>query len=294
MIEDQNIPGEKLIDNEHRTTEGNSQPVTDPDLQTTNYQTQTENMEVHKHPHHVTHKKKWFEYFVEFLMLFLAVFLGFVAENIREEAVDKHREKQYMQSFVYDLKNDTANLNEGFPRKDGRLKAIDSVFLYFQTNPNTDIIPGSVLRFMRRTEWDRHYRRNSTTIDQLKNAGGLRLIQKNHIADSIAAYDLLWQRAEFWREGYITLQDKCKDLLHKIVNANELLSYYRLQPMFTVDRNIVDTIKVRINKIYMNEFLNFLSDQKITTTQDRDGYKAIEQSAERLIALIHKEYKLKK
>jgi len=39
-------------------------------------------MEVHKHPHNVTHKKKWGEYFLEFLMLFLAVFLGFVAENM--------------------------------------------------------------------------------------------------------------------------------------------------------------------------------------------------------------------
>ncbi len=34
------------------------------------------NMEVH-HPHHVTHKKKWTEYLLEFFMLFLAVFLGF-------------------------------------------------------------------------------------------------------------------------------------------------------------------------------------------------------------------------
>ena len=32
---------------------------------------QTENMEVHKHPHHVTHKKKWPEYLLEFFMLFL-------------------------------------------------------------------------------------------------------------------------------------------------------------------------------------------------------------------------------
>lgn len=47
-------------------------------------QPQTQNMEVHKHPHHVTHKKKWGEYFLEFLMLFLAVFLGFLAENFRE------------------------------------------------------------------------------------------------------------------------------------------------------------------------------------------------------------------
>ena len=37
---------------------------------------QNENMEVHKHPHHVTHKKKWGEYVLEFLMLFLAVFLA--------------------------------------------------------------------------------------------------------------------------------------------------------------------------------------------------------------------------
>src|SRR5205085_10193866 len=42
---------------------------------------QTENMEVHKHPHHVTHKKKWGEYLLEFLMLFLAVTMGFFAEQ---------------------------------------------------------------------------------------------------------------------------------------------------------------------------------------------------------------------
>ena len=251
-------------------------------------------MEVQKHPHQVIHKKKWGEYFLEFLMLFLAVFLGFVAENWREHLTEQEREKQYMQSFIYDLSNDTLNLNEGFPRKDGRINAIDSVFLYFQTNPNTDLVPGSVLRFMRRSLWDRHYRRNTTTIDQLKNAGGLRLIRKNHIADSIAAYDLLWQRAEFWREGYITLQEKGKDLVHKIINANELLSYYRQQPMFRVDRNIIDTIKaVTINKTYLNEFLNFLSDQKIKTSQDKEGYQDIEKRAEGLIALIKKEYYLK-
>jgi len=46
-------------------------------------------MEVHKHPHHVTHKKKWTEYLLEFFMLFLAVFLGFVADNIRENSVER-------------------------------------------------------------------------------------------------------------------------------------------------------------------------------------------------------------
>src|SRR5947207_11821372 len=65
---------------------------------TSNQQPAT-NMEVHKHPHHVTHKKKWGEYLLEFLMLFLAVFLGFLAENFREHQLEKEKGRQYIQSL---------------------------------------------------------------------------------------------------------------------------------------------------------------------------------------------------
>ena len=248
-------------------------------------------MEVHTHSH--SPRRKWTHYFWEFLMLFLAVFCGFLAEYQLEHKIERQREKQYMQSLIYDLENDTTNLNEGFPRKDQRIKAIDSIFLFFEANPDAKTIPGTVLRNMRRSLWDRHYRRNSTTMDQLKNAGGLRLIRKKNIADSIAAYDLQWQRAEFWREGYINLQEKGKDMVHKIVNATSLLSKYRTQSGFISQRNIVDSLSVRINTEHLNEFFNFIADQKITTSQDKAGYQAIEQSAERLIALIKKEYHLK-
>src|SRR5215471_5281072 len=45
------------------------------------------NMEVHHHPH--VEKKRFKEYFLEFLMIFLAVTLGFFAENIREHFAEK-------------------------------------------------------------------------------------------------------------------------------------------------------------------------------------------------------------
>ncbi len=64
-------------------------PITE--TETISQPQETENMEVHKHPHHVTHKKKWTEYLLEFFMLFLAVFLGFLAENIREDNVERRR-----------------------------------------------------------------------------------------------------------------------------------------------------------------------------------------------------------
>ena len=55
-------------------------------------------MEVHAHTH--TERKKWTHYLWEFLMLFLAVFCGFLAENQREHYIEHQREKQYMRSLL--------------------------------------------------------------------------------------------------------------------------------------------------------------------------------------------------
>ena len=43
-------------------------------------------MEVHAHTH--TSRKKWTHYFWEFLMLFLAVFCGFLAEYQLEHIIE--------------------------------------------------------------------------------------------------------------------------------------------------------------------------------------------------------------
>ena len=63
-------------------------------------------MEVH-HPHHPTHKKKWSEYIIEFVMLFAAVTLGFFAENVREHQVVEHKTEQNLESIILDLRKDS-------------------------------------------------------------------------------------------------------------------------------------------------------------------------------------------
>ncbi len=62
-------------------------------------------MEVHAHTH--TSRKKWTHYFWEFLMLFLAVFCGFLAENQREHFVEHQREKKYARQLISDLRADS-------------------------------------------------------------------------------------------------------------------------------------------------------------------------------------------
>ena len=248
-------------------------------------------MEVHAHTH--TPRKKWTHYFWEFLMLFLAVFCGFMAENFREHQIEHRREKQYMQSLLSDLENDKSNLTAGFPVKEARIAAIDSVFLFFENNPHVTSINGSAHRQILRTNWDRLYRRNTTTIDQLKHAGGMRLIRKKNVADSIAAYDLQWVRAEFWKEAYVNQQEKEKISISQLMEASDLLKAYRTNPDPLQMPKLNDSITIRINRPFLNQFLNELTLQKIITSQDIKAYRILEASAENLIALIKKEYHLK-
>ena len=59
-------------------------------------------MEVHAHTH--TARKKWTHYLWEFLMLFLAVFCGFLAEYQLEHKIEKDREVQFIKSLVTDYR----------------------------------------------------------------------------------------------------------------------------------------------------------------------------------------------
>src|SRR5688572_13817320 len=70
-------------------------------------------MEVHHHAHPDNYRdkrKKWTHYFWEFLMLFLAVFCGFLAEYQLEHVIEHNRAKEYAASMANDLAADTSEL----------------------------------------------------------------------------------------------------------------------------------------------------------------------------------------
>src|SRR2546423_245417 len=82
------------------------------DLSKTGIEPQTTSMETHAHHLHKAPAKGWKHFLFEFLMLFLAVFAGFLAENQREELVEHNREKKLMRTLISDLKNDSANFEQ--------------------------------------------------------------------------------------------------------------------------------------------------------------------------------------
>jgi len=145
-------------------------------------------MEVHHHA--TTSPQKWTHYLWEFLMLFLAVFCGFLAENFREHQVENRREQQFIYSLIDDVKLDTGALNAILIRRIRRKEMFDSLSL-----------------LLNGTERDKHVSRlyyfarqmqrlspviftyNDRTIQQLKNGGNMRLIRKSTVTDAVVLYD---------------------------------------------------------------------------------------------------------
>lgn len=146
-------------------------------------------MEVHHHSHHG--KKKLTEYFWEFLMLFLAVTLGFFVENQREHYVEHQREKQFVQSLFNDIKTDTANIKKIINSRTEKERSLDS-FSYMMNSPDPTMYIKQIYKYAIYAGRTLPYRfvPNDGTIQQLKNSGAFRLIRKRNVVDSISKYDI--------------------------------------------------------------------------------------------------------
>lgn len=242
-------------------------------------------MEVH-HAHQATHKRKWTEYLLEFFMLFLAVFLGFLAENQREHIVEHKREKQFMQSLVKDLQLDTAYISTCLRAINARQLSIDSVLDYFQKYREESKVPFSTVRQMKRGIWDQVFWEHTGTIDQLKFSGGLRLVRKRQAVDSIEAYYQQLNRYSMTRLSYRSNQDLAFELTEKVFNAFDHIIYMQDSSI----RNYSQTMK--INRIYLNDYLNLLIRLRNASRNDVNFLNATAARARNLMDLIRKEYHL--
>jgi hypothetical protein len=210
-------------------------------------------MEVHHHSHH---PKKWKEYISEFFMLFMAVFAGFMAESYLEYRAERHKEHDYLVSMLTDLKIDIDDISRkeinmkevyNYGRKLSDIvyednweeKSADSAYIWAENMVDTEVI----LQYA------------NGTIDQLKNAGGFRLIKNKVINDKIKDYIKGQDRIKGQEEGFnSTFQD--------VLTERSNVMYARLfdySGNVLNGKSIVTLKKDKINKIYVKTGSKFLS-----------------------------------
>jgi hypothetical protein len=147
-------------------------------------------MEVHTHTH--IPRKKWTHYFWEFLMLFLAVFCGFLAEYQLEHKIERERGKQYIQSVYEDLKEDTATLANTIATVSGIIENLKTIATCHDAVSKKAEVNSCMLTLLKNSRRIYTFDLTDRTIRQLATAGGFRLLPKQD-ADSITKYESLFR-----------------------------------------------------------------------------------------------------
>jgi hypothetical protein len=251
-----------------------------------------ENMEVHHHPK--VEKKNFKEYFLEFLMIFLAVTLGFFAENIREHFSDEEKAKQYVQTLYYDLKDDTATLNFCVPYFQTQINRIDT--LRGELKKEAQMNVGLANRMAADMRLYGNFMYHDRTISQLKSSGNFRLLN-SALADSIMEYDS-------YIESQLRDQESHGQKLY--IDANELQNKIFETGLWEFDANgtaysdllvkaNADVLKIHTeNKEVLFEYYNALDFWRLGIIWRLYSYKYLQNKAVNIINLIKKEYPIEK
>lgn len=252
-------------------------------------------MEVHHHPH-VHGKKKFTEYLLESFMLFLAVTLGFIAENLREHLSEQKKEKEYIASFVDDLKKDTAEIRSTSKQLFKNIHEEDSLIFLMQHYRKTDSVNKKCYRHYLRSAVNVVFASfNQNTMNQLLNTGSVRLITKQFILDSIMAYNGLVKSVNLQADYYNDEFKKAFDYSTNIFDLSYI--HARLNDDYTVKPTMrYDTAHfnlVNVDEAVLRKYAAYLIMQQNLSTGYLLQLRETNKYAGRLLKLLKKEYRIK-
>jgi len=259
-------------------------------------------MEVHAHTH--TARKKWTHYFWEFIMLFLAVFCGFLAENQREHIVEHKRANEYAKSLLNDLREDTSELRRGIHQTKFIMSSIDSLVSIASSMKINETVPGIFYYYSKftfngfRIDWSK------STIDQLIQSGNLRYFRNKDLVGAINVY--------YYMQGIITSQNQ-SDFTHrdKIMESRNRILQSRYYSIFAqlkiVNEEYGHIPSPQIDSLmnmplplqkgaatYIDEFINYITDRKWRLNSIVEIiYPRANEIALDIINMLIKEYYLK-
>src|SRR5688572_16385748 len=138
-------------------------------------------MEVHAHTH--ASRKKWTQYFWEFLMLFLAVFCGFLAEYQLEHKIEKDRAKELAASFYQELRSDANALTTVKNFRQKKYEALKYLQNYFEDSSIVDCSQSFTIKMMYGffTFSPSFFEPGDAILEQLKNSGSLRYFKSKEL-----------------------------------------------------------------------------------------------------------------
>jgi len=276
---------------------GNTQPenladkiIPSENIEAINKNQKTANMETHAQELHKAPGHGLKHYLFEFLMLFLAVFCGFMAENYREGLVNKEKAHHYIQNLVADLKADTADVNFAIYYNKLWNDHLDSA-LQVPIDRLKDINTQDTFyyHFLPYYSWLQPFVQNDNTITQLK-AGGFNFIRNEKVVDSINMVYNFYRNASFNNSYNYTCY---WDIARK---AQELMDMPA--PPTTIGEDVPKHVLqnkevfVKYDMPAIHQLYSMIRNAKGSFATTIDFEKQYKEKAERLLSYLQKEYHL--
>jgi hypothetical protein len=174
-------------------------------------------MEVHHHPDLHHRRKKFKEYFLEFLMIFLAVSLGFIAENLREVISDRNKEREYIESLIQDLRTDTAVAAKTIKADVTQMFELDTLEMLLSPDVNKN---DSAVFICYRQQLSLLNENtmffSNRTITQLFSSGNMRLLRNQATSDQITDYYSKVKDGDAQKAYYEDYFHKCLQIYQEI------------------------------------------------------------------------------
>ncbi len=258
------------------------------DTDTINQNQETENMETHAQELHKAPGYGLKHYLFEFLMLFLAVFCGFLAENYRENKVEHQRAQELVASLLEDLQHDTAQLNMLIKYREIKRLNLDSLNILLQS-PLETIERNSFYGNLLQTTQIYTFNQASGTISQLKNAGYLRYFSDDKLIRMISDYE--YQTQDF----KLTESTELEWTSHKLIDFWATnLDNSSLTEMFIENKHLEGTGISFYKPDGMRNLNAILNEIRFfNNAMQYDAYPIQKKEAGKLMDYLHQQFHLK-
>src|SRR6187551_360720 len=155
-------------------------------------------MEVHAHAH--TARKKWTHYIWEFIMLFFAVFSGFLAEYQLEHKIEKERAEKFLQSMLLDVRTNISNL-DSLIKQDQIIIANHDELVNWLIKDSTTIDRAAFAKRMGAI-WVRNFLVRKETYEQMRSSGSLRYIGNIEFLKKMMDYERITNFAQYRNQEF--------------------------------------------------------------------------------------------
>jgi len=221
-------------------------------------------------------KRKWNSYIKEFLMLFLAIVLGFFVENLRESYVEAKSADVLAQSMLEDLKQDRVALQEAIRFSQEKDEQIQN-FLQMLHTPRASWDTVSFYKSMTNVFTTFPFSPTDGTYSQMKSSGTLRFFNQV-LVNKMNAYDNQLKKTVF-RDEIIEKGE------WELVPVAATLINFEVTGELRFNKPITREMYLKIpDKITLDIFINKIATVRTMMGRSLQEYKSQLALAEELIA----------